>query len=465
MRKEDGERIEKVHLIFKSHLDIGFTDLPSNVVKQYLHNFMPEAITLAETTRLETPDSRFKWTTGSWLIYKYLEDADRQRRDRMEKAIEAGDIHWHALPFTMHSELLDASLFALGTELSAALDRRFGIKTTAAKMTDVPGHTRGIIPRLKEAGVEFLHIGANAASSHPKVPSVFEWHAPDGSSVAVMYQREYGGVMHIPHTSEAVAIVHAGDNQSPQNGDDVAEVYQALRNQFPGAEVAASDLSEIGKTISAISCHLPVIKGELGDSWIHGIGSDPFKIAQFRELSRLRQTWIRSGDLQEGGVEDVSFGLPLVMIAEHTWGLDVKSHLKSWSVYTPEALNGARSTERFSFIESAWDEKRAYINDAVNSLPAGMKKNAKTALKSLLPKMPVLNGFTKIESLGSTFETPQLCLAMDPSTGALTNLLNRESGRQWASNDYPLALSTGEKCPPGSFLPIPCSATSTLPGP
>jgi hypothetical protein len=46
--------------------------------------------------------------------------------------------------------------------LSKSLDLRFGRKTTGAKMTDVPGHSRGIISPLA-AGVKLLDIGLNAS--------------------------------------------------------------------------------------------------------------------------------------------------------------------------------------------------------------------------------------------------------------------------------------------------------------
>lgn len=433
-------QITKVYVVFKTHLDIGFTDLAERVVQKYLHGFIPRSIKLAETMRKAHPENRFRWTTGSWLIHTFLEEADGPSRKRMERAIEAGDIRWHALPFTLHSEALDASLFDLGTTLSATLDDRFGRKTVAAKMTDVPGHTRGIVPRLQKAGIKFLHIGVNPASRPPEVPPVFVWQAPDGSSVSVMYQKDYGGVMRIPHTSEAVAIVFTGDNHGPQSEDDIINVYHRLKKQFSGAKIVASDLSEIGNTISSISSRLPVVNGELGDSWIHGIGSDPKKIAQLRELSRLRKTWIRSGSLQEGGAEDLVFGIPLAMIAEHTWGLDVKSHLKSWDVYTPEALRIARTTDRFQCVESSWQEKRQYVQDAVRSLPEGMNKQAKAALDSLKPIFPDLDRFKNIRNPGNTIESTQFSIALNPVTGALNKLQNRKTGRQWASADHPLAL-------------------------
>ena len=58
-------------------------------------------------------------------------------------------------------------------EISKSLDGRFGSATTGAKMTDVPGHTRGLIAPLAEHGVKLLHIGVNGGSTHPRRPRPF----------------------------------------------------------------------------------------------------------------------------------------------------------------------------------------------------------------------------------------------------------------------------------------------------
>ena len=49
--------------------------------------------------------------------------------------------------------------------LSQSLDQRFGTVTTGAKMTDVPGHTRGIVAPLAKDGVTLLEIGINGGST------------------------------------------------------------------------------------------------------------------------------------------------------------------------------------------------------------------------------------------------------------------------------------------------------------
>ena len=58
----------------------------------------------------------------------------------------------------------------------------------------MPGHTRGIIPLLAEAGVTFLHIGVNPGSTVPSVPPLFRWQ-DDGAELMVMYESGYGSAL------------------------------------------------------------------------------------------------------------------------------------------------------------------------------------------------------------------------------------------------------------------------------
>ena len=67
--------VKTVHLVFKTHLDVGFTDLAADVVRQYFDAFIPGALALAEKMRERGGPERFIWTTGSWLVYEYLEQA------------------------------------------------------------------------------------------------------------------------------------------------------------------------------------------------------------------------------------------------------------------------------------------------------------------------------------------------------------------------------------------------------
>ena len=167
---EPDPQVKRVLVMFKCHFDAGFIDTQKNVVNRYFTEYFPLAIRVANEQR-QAGGPRYVWTTGSWLLYEYLEQASAADRSRMEQAIAAGDIAWHALPFSWQTELIDASMIAGSVALSQSLDRRFGHTTTGAKMTDVPGHTRGIIAPLAAQGVTFLDIGVNDASTPAEVRS------------------------------------------------------------------------------------------------------------------------------------------------------------------------------------------------------------------------------------------------------------------------------------------------------
>ena len=109
--------VKRVLVMFKCHLDVGFVDTQANIIRQYFEVYFPRAIETAAAMRREGND-RYVWTTGSWLIYEYLEKSAAPERQRMEHAIRAGDIAWHALPFSWQTELMDRSLIAGGLGIS-----------------------------------------------------------------------------------------------------------------------------------------------------------------------------------------------------------------------------------------------------------------------------------------------------------------------------------------------------------
>ena len=179
---------KQVLILFKTHLDVGFTDYSANILQKYLKEYIPNAIRVGN--ELKGTDTPFIWTVGSWLIRQALKaDADGS----VERAVRDGILNWHALPFTTHTELMSKELFEYGLSLSGQLDVRFGRTTTDAKMTDVPGHTVAAVPLMEKAGVRFLHIGVNPATPVPKVPPVFRWKNGE-SSIVVMYEEDYGKV-------------------------------------------------------------------------------------------------------------------------------------------------------------------------------------------------------------------------------------------------------------------------------
>lgn len=440
-------KVETVHLIFKTHLDIGFTALARDVVAQYFDVFIPKAIELAEKLRETGRMERYIWTTGSWLIYEYLEKASPKKRKRLEVAIEAGDIAWHGLPFTTHSELMDASLFRYGLSLSQALDRRFGKQTIAAKMTDVPGHTRAIVPLLAEFGIEFLHIGVNTACTLPDVPPVFVWCDDNGAEVIVMYHDSYGGLMTVPGMSSAIALAHARDdhgeqdNHGPHTARQVVDTFRETREQFPKANVIASTLDAYAEELMQIKSHLPVVMEEIGDTWIHGAGTDPKKVSQFRELYRLRSQWLADQRISSNSKGFSKFSRSLLLVAEHTWGMDEKTHLADYVNYRRDQFERAREQANFKKLESSWVEQRAYLDQAIKALgDSGLIDEAINHLNKIEPIVPDKCGFEKVSDVATEFETAHFAIGFDASCGAISHLLDKKAKQTWAAGKHLMGL-------------------------
>src|SRR6478752_634009 len=393
---KESPQLTTIHVVFKTHLDLGFTDTAANVTGRYVHEYLPRAIALAEELERRGGAARFVWTTGSWLIHEALRLGSAEERSALERAIRRGHVRWHGLPMTTHTELMDPGLVEHAIAIGRRLDARFGVHTIAAKMTDVPGHTIGLVPFLAQAGLAFLHLGVNDASAVPEVPEFFVWRAPDGSEVVVNYAQSYGatemGVAVVPGGSDALHLAHTGDNQGPPPVAEIEALFARLQAAYPGARVIASTLDAFGAAAVAARAHLPVVEQEIGDSWIHGTASDPVLTAHLRVLLRLRTQWVAAGVLVPGTPECDDFSDGLLLVPEHTWGEDLKTYLPDYVNYAKADFQRARAADeidpaanpaefdvyawaytehpsaqglRYSAFERSWAEQRAHIDRAL----------------------------------------------------------------------------------------------------
>jgi hypothetical protein len=437
---EDSSHVKRVLAVFKCHLDVGFTDTQANVVRKYFDQYFPQAIKTVASLRTAGQD-RYVWTTGSWLLYEYLEQANAQDRRAMEQAIAAGDIAWHAIPFSWQTEVLDQSMISGCLGLSASLDQRFGRKTTGAKMTDVPGHSRGIIRPLAAAGVKLLHIGVNPASTPPEVPDAFIWNDPNGSSLITLYQHHsYGGVVRIPDSDLAIAVEMKGDNGGPHTEDEIKTIYADLRRQFPSATITAGSLSDVANAVDALRSRLPVVTQEIGDTWIYGVPSDPIKVARYREVTRLRKQWIQQNHFSIGDPTDRRLLISLALAAEHTWGTDTKRYI-DYDHYEAKDLKLVLDQPGYKTMEKSWQEKRDDIDIGVGTLPVALQQEAARRLNGLRPAEPSPHGLHS-HSPERELDTAHFVLGIDPKTGAIMKLRNKKSGNEWAAPEHPLALFT-----------------------
>lgn len=379
----------EILVIFKTHLDLGYTDLAANVERRYMEEFIPHALDLAEA--MKDSEDNFVWTTGSWLIDRFLKRSPDAAR--MERAINDHLIAWHGLPFTMHVEMMDAPLYKYGLSISKRLDEKFGRKTIAAKSTDVPGFTKAAVPLLAKAGIKLVHIGVNPVSAVPDVPNIFRWQVDD-SEIFVIYDKSYGGITPIPGTDKLLCFAMTNDNQGPQNPDDIKAFYDDLRAKYPGAKIRATDLNEVAAALVEADPELPIFTGEIGDSWAHGYQTDPRKIMTYRTMLRY------AADLPD--LQKESVYSELLKVAEHTWGTCGIKYINDDGNYCRKDFELARKMGKYAYSELSWQEQRDYVNAAVSALEADFDSRAKNLTNEWRVNMPPIR--TDRIEVGKPFE-------------------------------------------------------------
>ena len=88
-----------------------------------------------------------------------------------------------------------------------------------------------------------------------------------------------------------------GDNAGPPpNVSSILSDWEAIGIEFPKAKIISSTFEEYVAAISDVpDLNFPVIDKEIGDSWIHGVASDPIKLTKMRTIQEFRTACLKEG--------------------------------------------------------------------------------------------------------------------------------------------------------------------------
>ncbi|TDF99743.1 glycoside hydrolase family 38 C-terminal domain-containing protein [Paenibacillus piri] len=380
-----SERLQKIVVVFKTHFDIGFTGLVSEVVDRYSTDMLKQVIDICERTNGNERNERYVWTMSAWPLQQSLLGSSPQDRALVQPFLDNRQLIWHMLPYTTHTEFCGLEEWIRGMYVSRSLSERFGYRPKDAKMTDVPGHTWIVPSLLKKAGVRILHLGCNPASTPPDVPPVFFWEGPDGERLLTFYSKgAYGTGILPPEDWEHpvwLAMIQTSDNHGPHDAAVIDEMKAAIAESGLQAELHIGSLTDFADAFLAGDPQLPVVRGDLADSWIHGVGTAPREAARVRGLRgriaaaesalALRLLAGEAGDACADAQAikrklDESYGQTL-LFGEHTWGMDCKSFLFP-RAYDKKSFRDDKNSERYRKMERSWQEQSDYLNNAERAL-------------------------------------------------------------------------------------------------
>lgn len=143
-----------------------------------------------------------------------------------------------------------------------------------------------------------------------------------------------------------------------------------LRRGNPGARVFASNFDDFFVKAENERHLLPVVRQEIGDTWLYGVPTDPRKNSEFREVGRRRFACISAGHCDVNSIDFVRFDRLLSLIPEHTWGLDTTFYLGDYGNWSNAQLEENLDRQNYQLTVESWQEQRSYVKNAILNLNA-----------------------------------------------------------------------------------------------
>lgn len=387
----DITEVEDIIIVFKMHFDIGYTDWSEAVLQKYTTSMIRQALNSVEETETLPEEDQFVWTLPGWPMKYILENTEGGVRSATEEALKDGRFAVHALPFTFETESSDLETLVRGMEYSSDINKRFGLPLPrGAKLTDVPSHSWVIPTILTHAGVKILHIGCNSGSASPDVPTVFWWEGPDGSRLLTINWAEYYGSGVMPPENWPyktwLAMIHTHENTGAPAPEEVSAVLAEARAKAPDARIRIGQLEDFYDALMNEDPDIPVVRGDMPDTWIHGYMSMPAAVKVNKHMQRtIYQTEALNAMLRDWGVETDDCARYVddaveqsLLFDEHTFGLAM-SHGQQADWKYGDEFRMARAMDDYDFIEESWYEKAAHVHNARHGI-ISVKRREMSAL-------------------------------------------------------------------------------------
>jgi alpha-mannosidase len=395
-RGQQPAQLKQIIIVYKTHFDIGYSAMARDVVHRYRTSMIDQTLKIIDQYKALPKHEQFGWTIPGWPMEQMLwSGQDPSRKQQIEAAIRAGNLAVHALPFSVQNETAELEDLVRGLRFSADIARRYGLPLPrGAKTTDAPDQIWTMSTVLRHAGIDFLHVGVNDATTPAKVPLLFWWQGPDGSRLLTMLTNTYGTWPNPPAgwPHSAWLYIHMTyDNVGPPSPQTLQADLNYFKQKYPAAKVKVGQLADFFDALKSEDLsRVPVVRADMPDVWVHGFTSSPEgcrTIAENRPLltatellGTLNRAWgVNAPDPQAAVAAAYEKSL---LWSEHTWGLASQSHVRFQYVKdgaitkaVPHPETGVRD------VEASWQEHIDYARDVGKLLkqPCARELNALAA--------------------------------------------------------------------------------------
>ncbi len=414
--------LKQIHLIHHTHMDVGYTDLPTEVLDQQL-GYLDTALNLCEGNDSLPPERQFRWTVESALLVQdYLACRGEAQRERLLRALRRGWIELQAFLTQPLTELASAEEMIELVRYAAELGRREGFPVQCGVVDDIGGYAGRVPTVLSGFGVRYLVAGVGGFQVHlpwADLPHLFHLEGKDGARVLMwnlgcdrtktpqemtvldavyglswpylitpFRQALMGESAGVEERRQAVAaarerfaaferrledegypfdtvmLQYATDNGGPD--PTLVELIARINDTGTMPPISLTTPSEyLGRMVEVHGASLPVVRGVITDPWILRANPLPGSLRKFRQAQRDLHAAQSRRALEAGAPIPEEDALAdevtrnLLLYSDHTCGLSEWFWEKE---YRAEA--GTRAAEYDRYRQS-WAFKHSYAEIAL----------------------------------------------------------------------------------------------------
>lgn len=392
-----------VYILPHSHVDVGYTNLQSKVLKLHINN-IDEAIALAAKTQNYPEEARYKWNTEAvWVVDNYLKNANTAKKSSFWGAVKKGWINIDGAYGNINTSLTDSRQLMQMFYTGKQLGKEHAIDIQTLFQGDVPGSSWGLAAQVGQTGIKYFLSGPNASDRIGTTPNwqdkPFYWLSPSGTQKLLFWQCQPYSIGYTLKGSKIPNFFNVDEPKAYSTGHPSENflnpyLFQYLNkladNSFPYDMTiltwAMSDNAPIDPELpdavklwneryasprliitstkqfftdfeSRYKNEIPVLKGDYTEYWTDGVGSAAKETAINRNTSaRLQQAdaiWAIRNKSVYPQVKFEEAWKNILLFSEHTWGAynsisepENEKVKEEWRTKQAFALNGQKQTEQ-----------------------------------------------------------------------------------------------------------------------
>ncbi|MHC1705989.1 MAG: glycoside hydrolase family 38 C-terminal domain-containing protein [Bacteroidales bacterium] len=220
-------RSYRVFLLPHSHVDIGYTDVQTEIARIHAMH-VRKAMQLISATENYPEGSRFKWNVEMlWEAESFLQYASKKEKEDFFAMVKRGSIGLEGMYAGVMTGLCrEEELFHL-FDYKYLLEQEHGLNINTAMITDIPGYVWGLIPVMAQSGIRYFSIGPNMGDRIGNTISAwgdkpFWWVSPSGKEKVLSWM-----------SSRGYSLFHRG-SLAKTDGSQVLDYLADLsRNNYP----------------------------------------------------------------------------------------------------------------------------------------------------------------------------------------------------------------------------------------